>query len=41
MMRASFQAFYDHFSQETYKHHASTVTCSESKKKNPPGQNDH
>ena len=38
---ASFQAFHDHFSYETYKHHASTVTCSESKWKNPPGQNDH
>ena len=38
---ASFHAFHDHFSHETYKHHASTVTCSESKWKNPPGQNDH
>ena len=38
---ASFQAFHDHFSYETYKHHASTVTCSESKWKNPPSQNDH
>ena len=39
---ASFQAFHDrHFSHETYKHHASTVTCSESKWKNPPDQNDH
>ena len=38
---ASFQAFHDHFSHETYKHHASTVTCSESKWKNPPCQNDH
>ena len=41
MIRATFQAFYDHFSHETYKHHASTVTCSESKWKNPPGKNDH
>ena len=41
MTRASFQAFYDHFSHETYKHHGSTVTCSERKWKNPPGQNDH
>ena len=40
MIRATFQAFYDHFSHET-KHHASTVTCSESKWKNPLGQNDH
>ena len=39
MIRATFQAFYDHFSQETYEHHASTVTCSESKWKN--SQNDH
>ena len=38
---ASFLAFHDHFSHETYKHHASIVTCSESKWKNPPGQNDH
>ena len=38
---ASLQAFHDHFSHETYKHHASTVTCSESKLRNPPGQNDH
>ena len=38
---ASFQAFHDYFSHETYKHHASTVTCSGSKWKNPPGQNDH
>ena len=35
------EAFYDHFSHENYKHHASTVTCSESKWKNPPGHNDH
>ena len=41
MIRASFQAFYDQFSHETYKQHTSTVTCSESKWKNPPGQNDH
>ena len=34
---ASFQAFHHHFSHETYKHH----TCSESKLKNPPGENDH
>ena len=38
---ASFQAFNDHFSHEADKHHASTVTCSPSKWKNPPGQNDH
>ena len=38
---ASFQAFHDHCSHETYKHHASTVTCSESKLKNPPVHNDH
>ena len=31
---ASFQAFHDHVSHETYKHHTSTVTCSESKLKN-------
>ena len=38
---ASLQAFHDHFSHETYKHHTSTVTCWEGKLKNPPGQNDH
>ena len=32
---------FKHFSHETCKHHASTVTCSESKWKKPPGQNDH
>ena len=41
MIRASFRAFYDQFSHETYKHHASTVSCSESKWKNPPGKSDH
>ena len=34
---ASFQAFHYHFIHETY----STVTCSESKLRSPPGQNDH
>ena len=38
---ASCQPFHDHFIHETYKHHTSTVTWSESKLKNPPGQNDY
>ena len=37
MIRASFQAFHYHLIHETY----STVICSESKLRSPPGQNDH
>ena len=38
---ASFQTFHHYLSHETYKHHTSNATCSESKLKNPPGQNNH